>query len=292
MRPFLCQGEDRLVSRGTSEGVRGAVARLIGTRCLDFRGKDRLIRRLYHPDRIVGSDFTVDYFGKKYVGHTAEFVDWSVYVYGGAERAAIDALRRMIARAGGSWNFVDVGANAGTYCLPFADSVRTGIAFEPVSETRVRLLANLALNGISNITIESCALGSTETLAAIHYPSSHSNRGIASLLPRYNSHNDRTEAITVKPLDLFLSQFDRQESLFVKIDVEGTELNVLMGAETVRDLKVLMMIETVDREVLELLGNWGFKGCSITNDYSRLRRHKLDVAFENHILSNFIDPWA
>lgn len=276
-----------LMRLGISENKRGSAARLIGTRCIDFRGKDRLLRRLYHPDHIRGSSFRVDYFGKKYIGNTSEFVDWSVYVYGGAERATIEVLRKIISKTKGQWNFLDVGANAGTYCLPFADYIFSGIAFEPVTETRARLITNLKANCISNIVIESCALGAEEMFGTIHYPSHHSNRGIASLLPNYNSHNDRFETIIIKPLDLFLSQFEEANCLFVKIDVEAAELDVLLGAKKLRERKVLMMIETVDETVLELLKGWGFNGYSITNDYAQLRRHNLSTKFENHILTNF-----
>lgn len=270
------------------EDLRGRAARFVGTKVFDFRGKDRLMRSLYHPERIKGRAFAVDYFGKNYIGHTAEFVDWNVYVYGGAERAAIGALRDLIKAHPESWTLLDIGANSGTYCLPFADAVTAGFAFEPLTQTRNRLQVNLAANGIGHIKIEDCALGKADGRAEIYYATGHSNRGTSSLDARYNPTNDRSESVSVRRLDSYLSNLSTAHPLFVKIDVESTELDVLEGASRLKDFKVLMMVETVNPVVLEILRGWGFSGVSVVNDYARLRRHPLSVAFENHILSNFL----
>jgi FkbM family methyltransferase len=272
----------------TVEDMRARLARFIGARIGDFRGKDRILRAIYPPGRIAGRPFAVDYFGKAYHGHSGEFVDWSVYVYGGAERAAIDAMRRLVAAHPRPWTLFDIGANSGSLCLPFTDLVVNGYAFEPVSITRARLIANLAANATRKIQVESCALGASEGDARIHYPSSFANHGVASLSADYHTGNEDSETVRVRTLDSYLAALSAAGPLLIKIDVEGSEMDVLRGASRLKDFDVLMLIETVNPGVLDLLRQWGFSGVSIHNDYSTLRRHPLDTRFDNHILSNFI----
>lgn len=271
------------------EDVRGQLARLIGTYGFDFRGKDRILRLLYSPDRVRGCDFRVDYYGKDYLGHTAEFVDWSVYIYGGAERATIDAMRRLIAADARPWTLFDIGANSGSLCLPFADLVANGCAFEPVSSTRARLVANLASNAIEKIQIQACAIGAVEGEARIYYPSRFSNHGVASLSASYHTSNDESEVVRVRTLDSYLATLPAANPLLLKIDVEGTEIDVLHGASLLKNFDVLMLIETVNPDVLDLLRQWGFLGTSVHNNYSRLSRYPLGTGWENHIVSNFLD---
>jgi len=231
----------------------------------------------------------VDYFDWRYAGNTADFVDWSVYIYGGAERAAMLLVREILARVRGPWTFIDAGANSGTITLAVCNRATAGLAFEPVSETRARLTRNLAINRIDHVAVYECALGAALGEADIHFPSGYANSGVASLLPTRHSRKDRMERVQVRPLDAFLTDVAPTHRLFVKVDVEGTEMELLEGARRLRDFDTLMLIETDRDEVLSLLRGWGFEGVSVENHYSRLRRYPLEARFGNHLLWNFAE---
>ena len=69
------------------------IARLLGRHIPGFKGKDKLIRILYPPNKFKnlhkGEKFATDYFGLKYQGITSNFTDWGVYFYEGHEKALI-----------------------------------------------------------------------------------------------------------------------------------------------------------------------------------------------------------
>lgn len=141
-------------------------------------------------------------------------------------------------------SFIDVGANIGWYSLLLAKGMRKNIsvfAFEP-DPLNFRLLnENVALNGAANIRTIRKALSDTEDSRPLYlYP--HKNRGRHSLLPINDGERIMVETTT---LDSFvLSEGISPEKVaFVKIDVEGYELNVLQGAGLLLDTVPVFLCE-------------------------------------------------
>jgi hypothetical protein len=48
-----------------------------------LRGRDRILRLLANPDRHPPEQFETDFFGISYTGNLANFIDWTVFYYGG-----------------------------------------------------------------------------------------------------------------------------------------------------------------------------------------------------------------
>lgn len=125
----------------------------------------------------------------------------------------------------GGDTFVDVGANIGLYTLPASRIVKnTGrvIAVEPSPINRARLQENLALNNISTVHIEACALG--ESPGELSFSDEDALAHVEL--------NGSGPKVPVKTFDSIAPQ---NEIALMKVDVEGFELSVFRGAiETIK----------------------------------------------------------
>jgi FkbM family methyltransferase len=124
---------------------------------------------------------------------------------------------------------LDVGANAGAYALALGHWVRPGgrvYAFEPAPDTFRGLTEHVRLNGLADVVVpvQAAAAGSTGRAAlAVDGISGENRLGVAG--------GELVETVT---LDDFCAREGIRPS-FIKIDVEGAELDVLRGArETIR----------------------------------------------------------
>jgi FkbM family methyltransferase len=140
---------------------------------------------------------------------------------------------------------VDAGANCGWYTTLMARLVgSTGRvhAFEPVPATYAGLNENCAASGVAErVLANHCALGDTETTATIFVPKRHS---AASLRPWGDQEMAEIEC-SVIPLDKYCREQGVSTIKLIKCDVEGSELNVLKGAQQVLagDQRPMWLIE-------------------------------------------------
>ena len=125
---------------------------------------------------------------------------------------------------------LDVGANAGAYALLLGMWVRPGgrvFAFEPAPDTFRGLSAHVRLNGLEGVVspVPMAVAGVSGVASFTTNGTSGENHLLAG------SGGTEVEAVTI-------DDFCRREKLrpaFIKIDVEGYELDVLRGArETIR----------------------------------------------------------
>ncbi|SOD02593.1 methyltransferase, FkbM family [bacterium JGI 053] len=147
------------------------------------------------------------------------FVTWN--------QAEYDAFRAAAAPGAVA---LDVGANVGAYTLLLGRWVRPGgrvYAFEPAPEAFAGLSAHVGLNGLGDgvTCVRAAAAAQTGTATLAVDGLSGANRLDASAA------GERVETVT-------LDDFCRREGIrpsFIKVDVEGAELDVLRGArETIR----------------------------------------------------------
>ena len=151
------------------------------------------------------------------------FIGRALDKYGEISRGEIIFLCQLI-RPG--MTVVEVGANIGLLTVPFARLVAPGgkvIAFEPQRIVYQMLCGNLALNAITNAFAHNSAIGcgpGSITVPPVDY-TKPGNFGGVSL-------RGRKEGETVPLLTIDSLSLDRCD--FMKIDVEGMELDVLQGA--------------------------------------------------------------
>lgn len=150
------------------------------------------------------------------------------------------------------WTCLDVGANVGAVALAlakFAGPSGKVYAFEPGPPNQQRLRANLALNPKLLARTEVLACGVGETPGELWWAEEEGNPGNALLSDK------GTHKIPVTTLDVFLSERRLGGVDFVKIDVEGMELQVMRGGkELLRRFHPVLYFETLPRYVQSAKG--------------------------------------
>lgn len=119
----------------------------------------------------------------------------------------------------------DVGANAGFYTLAFSRMVGTSgavYAFEPSAENVCNLLRHVHLNSLGNVIVVQVALGASTEIVGFRRGPFNSMGSVSSQARSY-----LVPSLTV---DDFLARNPGARPDLLKIDVEGAEADVLVGA--------------------------------------------------------------
>ena len=163
---------------------------------------------------------------------------------------------------------VDIGANIGAHSVTISNLFNsvTVHAFEPVSINSDILVKNVEINEL-NVVCHKYGLGDkNDTMYEPNFEESQeANYGGHGLTWDKNG-----KSVVVRTLDSF--EFDGVS--FIKIDVEGFEINVLKGAmQTIQKSKPVMIIEIWDRmyeysmsqDVFKELGEMGYEHKQISS---------------------------
>ncbi|MEM7665731.1 MAG: FkbM family methyltransferase [Pseudomonadota bacterium] len=165
---------------------------------------------------------------------------------------------------------LEVGANIGYYALMEASRCRKIYAIEPHPENVERLKRNIDLNGYTNIEVQHAGFGEEDGKLKL-YTSELSNWHTAKENP--GSSGEFIE-VDCHRIDTFATA--NEDPTFIKMDVEGFELQVLRGAtETLKKIRHLfielhgsLLSEDEIREVLSMIEASGLKP-SLVIQYDR-----------------------
>lgn len=124
----------------------------------------------------------------------------------------------------------DVGANIGMTALLFSKLAKKTYAFEPSPSTYRILSENLSSNGVDNVEPINIGFGENKETLWITFAKNNRSGGYVSDKIRPES-GHVTEEIHIETLDQFFAGRNPSPT-FLKIDVEGFEMNVVKGAST------------------------------------------------------------
>ncbi|NJL55600.1 FkbM family methyltransferase [bacterium] len=162
-----------------------------------------------------------------------EGIDFAIYLQGHFEPQTAKALSKFVEPG---QTVVDIGANIGAHTLPLAKLVGASgrvIAFEPTQYAYQKLLTNVRLNPelSEQVIAEQIMLG-TENIE--HYQaeiySSWTIAGRAKRHPKHLGELKPTEGCAMRTLDSYLTEKGSSEINLIKLDVDGHECRVLLGA--------------------------------------------------------------
>lgn len=147
----------------------------------------------------------------------------------------------------------DIGANVGLYTLLFARYSKCVFAFEPLPRNIRYLSKILEINGVRNAFIMPCAMSDSTELLRFQ-------EGETCALGKLDIRG--TQPVIALSCDDFVSAYEVVPSL-LKIDVEGSEMSVLKGAESLlSNHKPIILLSTHGEQLriscLEFLKRMGY----------------------------------
>jgi FkbM family methyltransferase len=154
------------------------------------------------------------------------YIDDIILRQGYYELPVLNAILEHLPENGVLW---DIGANEGIHSVT-AKYLRPGatvVAFEPVPFIAARLALNAELNK-TDIRLITTALGSSSGYADMSVKI-RGNSGLSSLKPWTTIDYDSQVTCRVERADVLLAGGTIPQPNVVKVDVEGTELDVLKG---------------------------------------------------------------
>jgi FkbM family methyltransferase len=156
---------------------------------------------------------------------------------------------------------VDVGAHTGRHAIPLSKLVgMEGVcyAFEPAPAIRHQFVLNLSLDGLNNTVILPFALGESSRIAEFNFiPNIPQESGLKKRHV-YNAVPSEFQQITVRVCRLDDLLPSPEKVKFIKMDVEGGELDVLKGS--------IKILETARPIVAFECGAAGYLGYSASPD--------------------------
>ncbi len=169
-------------------------------------------------------------YGAKYRLNLSDFVQWRTYW--GIQDIGKD---RLLSQLHPGHVFLDVGANIGEICFAAAKRVGEGgrvMAFEPIRINFDRLQETLSLNPElqARTQLFPFALGEKDQKEVAFIHPRKDNQGMMRV--KGEGMEDEVYAkVKMRSLDSLLEEKGVKHIDFIKIDVEGYELNVLKGAK-------------------------------------------------------------
>ena len=197
------------------------------------------------------------------VCYSFDAITGSIHLDGRFERDELDLLaKHVFPKLNQKSTCIDIGANIGNHSLAFSPFFKQVISLEPHPTTFRLLEINAEL--VSNV--KAYNIGASSVRRTVEVAINKSNQGATSIGASVNTETD------IVPF--YLAQLDELEELkslppvsFIKLDVEGHEVEAILGAENIiRNNSPVLAIEILPSDIendtcesVELLKKFGYK---------------------------------
>ncbi len=206
----------------------------------------------------------------KIICRLRDWIPWNIYLHG--SYIVEEAYEKfMLSYCEQSKVIFDVGANIGYYTVQFANKTDGKVyAFEPMNYQYRMLLKNVEINELNNVYPVKKIVSDHNGIQRIYF-SGMDNTAASSVIVKTNQYED-APSIT---LDQFCEENSIQSIDFLKIDVEGYEMNVLKGLS---DMLGCLNVESIFIEIVEKhLQNAGSSSEELVNYLKCLNYHGYSI---------------
>ena len=200
-----------------------------------------------------------------------DYVSNDILVDGYYELKELKMLQKWLTKKINCGLALDVGANIGNHSVFFSNFFSKVISFEPNPET----YELLKINAKSKKNISTYNYGLSNTKCIKNFFSYHLNYGGSTIIKKKKYKYNKFRANFYKFDDLKIkSKVD-----LIKIDVEGSELNVLKGMEkTLRRHNPIVVFESQKNEIIN--------GTSKVINFLRSKKYSKFYSIENYKSTN------
>ncbi|MBB3561198.1 FkbM family methyltransferase [Rhizobium sp. BK512] len=204
-------------------------------------------------------------------------IDFAIYLLGGFE---VRTLRKYATLIKTGDIILDIGANVGAHTLPLAllvgDSGRVH-SFEPTAHAYSKQCANIALNPVLQSRIRANQMMLMASAESIVPAAVYSSWPLEKAEDLHGEHFGRlmsTDGALMDTVDRHVMGLGNPRIDFIKLDVDGNELDVLLGAQAVlKRSKPRIMLELAPYvydqqpqkfdELLQVLWSCGYEISSV-----------------------------
>lgn len=162
--------------------------------------------------------------------------------------------------------FMDVGANVGAYLFTLENHLKPEniFAFEPNPQLFKRLVRLFPKVNLSSVALSDILTIAEFKIPVINGEKVHTRGTLQTSIKEKNEEKTILQKVKVKPLDELDLKFQKLD--FIKIDVEGNEMQTLRGAKkTIQKFRPILMVEMEQRHHKENLwtlisevADWGY----------------------------------
>lgn len=159
----------------------------------------------------------------------------------------------------------DIGANYGDYTFLLEKLIPPNLiyAFEPIPELSKRLSKVFPQVNILEFAVSNDDASAIFKIPKVKYKVLYSRGTLQTHLTEENETGQYTIRVDTLTLDSFSQQYNISDLGFIKIDVEGNELNVIKGGlNTIKKYKPVILVEIEQRhhsvninEIIEFIKN-------------------------------------
>lgn len=186
-----------------------------------------------------------------------QYVGYSFLHYGEFSQKEVELFEQIILPG---MVVLDIGANIGAHTIFFAEKLKGSgavFAFEPQRIVFQTLCGNIALNSIVNTQCFHAALGAEIGEVFIPLMDYQKEANYGGLSVGNATQGERVQKLTIDGMGL-------SQCHFMKIDVEGMEREVLLGAtQTIKNFRPVLYVENDRAEksaaLISLLFELGYK---------------------------------